>query len=523
MKLSACVIVKNEVANLPRWLSCMSKVADEMIVVDTGSVDDTVQLARAAGARVYHFEWCNDFAAAKNYAIEQAVGDWILFLDADEYFTDATLKRLRKDIEHYNRDKQAGLIWCRLINIDKDRNNKVVDTMMQARVFRRLDSIRYRGAVHEQLGNSKGNLRMLVNNDWQIYHTGYSASNFRQKAERNLAMLKEREKVAKTQRERDNLAVYFMDAYNSLGNYEKAIQYARQGLAGKFRIVGMEGHFYDVIFSAMQQLGKSRQEQLDLLDEAMEHHPEEICFVMEKGYVLWQAKDYLSAKVYLEKGLAMRQDFEAKLAQGQLLTDSSLRLLPYVYHALGDIAYKRGNKAQAAELFLQGIMVYKYAGELLAGLYNCLRDGDTVEIIQLINSLYDRTQDAGFILSVLSGRAVKELLLYYASAIAGEDSLLEKYFLSGRYDAAAVVAADRIRNISRLLISRQIEDSIWGEEHEGSSVNYRQNVLPVILGSRFLPMLDLKPHLNTLEGRSVQRTLSRKHISPKDGQYVIMK
>ena len=50
MKLSACVIVKNEVANLPRWLSCMSKVADEMIVVDTGSVDDTVQLARAAGA-----------------------------------------------------------------------------------------------------------------------------------------------------------------------------------------------------------------------------------------------------------------------------------------------------------------------------------------------------------------------------------------------------------------------------------------------------------------------------------------
>ena len=200
---------------------------------------------------------------------------------------------------------------------------------------------------------------------------------------------KERENVAKTERERDNLAVYFMDAYNSLGNYEKAIQYARQGLAGKFRIVGMEGHFYDVIFSAMQQLGKSRQEQLDLLDEAMEHHPEEICFVMEKGYVLWQAKDYLSAKVYLEKGLTMRQDFEAKLAQGQLLTDSSLRLLPYVYHALGDIAYKSGNKAQAAELFLQGIMVYKYAGELLAGLYNCLRDGDTVEIIQLINSLYD--------------------------------------------------------------------------------------------------------------------------------------
>ena len=78
--------------------------------------------------------------------------------------------------------------------------------MMQARVFRRLDSIRYRGAVHEQLGNSRGNLRMLVNNDWQIYHTGYSASNFRQKAERNLVLLKEKAKSAKTQQEKEQLA-----------------------------------------------------------------------------------------------------------------------------------------------------------------------------------------------------------------------------------------------------------------------------------------------------------------------------
>ncbi|MEE1308446.1 MAG: glycosyltransferase family 2 protein, partial [Anaerovibrio sp.] len=92
MKLSACVIVKNEAANLPQWLSCMSRVADEMIVVDTGSTDDTVELAEAAGAKVYYFAWCNDFAAAKNYAIEQAAGDWILFLDADEYFTEATLQ-----------------------------------------------------------------------------------------------------------------------------------------------------------------------------------------------------------------------------------------------------------------------------------------------------------------------------------------------------------------------------------------------------------------------------------------------
>ena len=521
MKLSACVIVKNEAVNLPRWLSCMSRVADEMIVVDTGSVDDTVEIAQAAGAKVYHFVWCNDFATAKNYAIEQATGDWVLFLDADEYFTDDTLKRLHRDIELYDRDKKAGLILCRLINIDTDRNNKIIDTMMQARVFRRLDSIRYQGAVHEQLSNSEGNLRMLVNNDWQIYHTGYSTGNFRQKAERNIIMLQEKAKQVNTQKERDQLAVYFMDAYNSLGDYEQAIKCARQCLEANIRLIGMEGHFYEVIFSAMQRLGRSRQEQMAVLEEAMAHHPEEACFVMEMGYVLWQMKDYLAAREYLCRGLELRRAFEAKLALGNLMTDNSLRLLPNVYHALGDIAYKSGDKAQAADLFLQGINVHKYTGELLAGLYNCLRGSDTVKIIQLFNELYDRKQDAGFILSVLSGRAAKDLLLYYVAQVSMSDDVLEKYFLAGRYDAAAVLAAYGIQNASRLLVARQIEDNCCQTEDMESVIEYRQGLMAKLLGSRFIDMLDLQPHLDTLDGRAVQRTLAQKDIFLKDGQYVM--
>ena len=82
--VSACVIAKNEERNLPRWLDSMREVADELIVVDTGSTDATVALAEQAGARVFHFTWIDDFAAAKNYALDQARGRWILFLDADE-------------------------------------------------------------------------------------------------------------------------------------------------------------------------------------------------------------------------------------------------------------------------------------------------------------------------------------------------------------------------------------------------------------------------------------------------------
>ena len=84
VRLSQCMIVKNEEKNIERALSWGKDIVYEQIVVDTGSTDRTVELARAMGAKVYDFEWIDDFAAAKNYAISKASGEWIAFLDADE-------------------------------------------------------------------------------------------------------------------------------------------------------------------------------------------------------------------------------------------------------------------------------------------------------------------------------------------------------------------------------------------------------------------------------------------------------
>lgn len=82
--LSLCMIVKNEEAALPSCLSSVKDVVDEMVVLDTGSTDGTPEIAREFGARVYHFEWCNDFSAARNESLKYVRGDWILVLDADE-------------------------------------------------------------------------------------------------------------------------------------------------------------------------------------------------------------------------------------------------------------------------------------------------------------------------------------------------------------------------------------------------------------------------------------------------------
>lgn len=88
------MIVKNEEQNIRQALSWGKGVVYEQIVVDTGSTDNTAQIAEEMGAKVFHFEWCDDFSAAKNYAIEQASGDWIAFLDADEYFPNKDAHRI---------------------------------------------------------------------------------------------------------------------------------------------------------------------------------------------------------------------------------------------------------------------------------------------------------------------------------------------------------------------------------------------------------------------------------------------
>ncbi|PHK36106.1 hypothetical protein VF13_37255, partial [Nostoc linckia z16] len=75
------MIVKNEAATLPKCLSSVNKVVDEMVVLDTGSIDRTPYVAQEFGAKVHHFKWCDDFSAARNAALKYVTGDWVLVLE----------------------------------------------------------------------------------------------------------------------------------------------------------------------------------------------------------------------------------------------------------------------------------------------------------------------------------------------------------------------------------------------------------------------------------------------------------
>ncbi|MCP6762466.1 MAG: tetratricopeptide repeat protein [Fischerella sp. CENA71] len=98
MKLSLCMIVKDEEKALPKSLGSVKNVVDEIIVLDTGSSDRTVHIAKKFGAKVHEFQWCNDFSAARNAALKYVTGDWVLVLDADESLTQKIVPQLQEVI-----------------------------------------------------------------------------------------------------------------------------------------------------------------------------------------------------------------------------------------------------------------------------------------------------------------------------------------------------------------------------------------------------------------------------------------
>jgi len=223
--LSLCLIVKNEEAVLARCIQSVREAVDEVIVLDTGSIDRTVDIAEENGACVYRFTWVNDFAAARNAAIDRAKGQWILILDADEALYPGHGKRLREKLEGLAR-AEAEAFFMQVVNYYGFRDKLLGSTVCSSlRVFRNVPGYRYRGKIHEQIVDPilKANPQAkLVFTDLQIEHDGYLVETVQEKgkSQRNIALLeKELVETVDPAFHRYNIAV----EYIRLNDYERAL------------------------------------------------------------------------------------------------------------------------------------------------------------------------------------------------------------------------------------------------------------------------------------------------------------
>ncbi len=181
--LSLCMIVKDEAENLPRALASVKGLADEIIVLDTGSGDDTPMIAAAAGAKINFLMWGDDFAIARNASLDQATQDWILVLDADETLTEAG----RRLITTIKADKPLGrinpdnLLMVSAMRREVSENQSPYTQV--SRLFRNLMAVKYARPFHESVDDSIDAL-MTAEPHWQIAqlgeamidHTGYSVT-----------------------------------------------------------------------------------------------------------------------------------------------------------------------------------------------------------------------------------------------------------------------------------------------------------------------------------------------------------
>lgn len=143
MTLSVCFIVKNEQDVLARALACVRRFADEIVVVDTGSTDDTVAIAKAYTKKVFFFAWRDDFSAARNFAFEQASCDYVMWLDADDMVAEQDGEKIKALVADADFD-MAFLPYATLS--DDGETTFVYD---RERIFKRSNHDRFSGAVHE--------------------------------------------------------------------------------------------------------------------------------------------------------------------------------------------------------------------------------------------------------------------------------------------------------------------------------------------------------------------------------------
>jgi len=412
IKISACVITKNEEAEIARWIENMQEFSDEQIIVDTGSTDRTIEIAEAYGVKVYHYDWQDHFGDAKNFAIEKATGEWIAFLDADEYFFSETVGRVRSVISEAEALLHPDAIMCSEINIDVDKNNIALGCSMALRLFRNLKELRYHGKIHECIQHKIRDLVIYTDkNHLKIYHTGYSSKRVEEKVFRNLKLLQ------------DDIAVngegpqhyrYLLDCYHVLGEHDKAVKYGKLHLASKASSIGMESQVYINLINSMIFLGSAESEICEYAREAIEKFPDLPDFYTCMAGSMLRQQKFSEAKPYLLKALAVYENnFEAN-------EDSSnfVFILTEVYSNLAEIAEREGDFEQEKKYVGLSLLQNKYNEKAFKQMYTKIASFQIEKQKDILSTWYTQEKkDLMFLTNSIGEIAVNDLYFYYVEKL----------------------------------------------------------------------------------------------------------
>lgn len=424
LRLSLCMIVRDEQEMLGRCLEAVREAVDEMVIVDTGSTDATIEIARSFGARVIEREWTGSFGEARNVAFDAATGDWTLVLDADEILVREDAPLLRS---------LTGRTWREAFYVAETNYTGELDagtavTHNTLRVFRNRPQYRYRGRLHEQIANTLPTYlpERLEYTNVRVEHYGYlgAVRDAREKSRRNIELLRmQQEEGTDTPFLHYNLGAEYAvagDPQAALVEFERAWELMRSD---------PERDTYQFAPALANRLVRATRacgrlaEAIERSQEALARFPGFTDLVLEQGAAHVQLGE-------IERGMAL---YERCIEMGDAPSHYTATVgcgsfLPQV--ALGELRLSRGEVAQAKELLERCVSEHpSFIGALLPYASALLAEGSEPALV--LAEVERRVPQPNAAARFLLGTA-----LYEGGAIeAGEEQfrlVLERQPRSGR-------------------------------------------------------------------------------------------
>ncbi|OBZ07893.1 hypothetical protein A8L34_25015 [Bacillus sp. FJAT-27264] len=421
-RLSVCMIVKDEEELLPRCLESVTGIADEIIIVDTGSTDRTKQIAAEYSAQLFDYPWVNDFSAARNESIRHAAGKWILVLDADEYLAKDEYDEWNRFLE--NEQPQNHLAYTLpVINFTGDRDSDdEISTAPITRLFPNFKGILFERPIHEQL--TRGTQGQLFHKKitMNIYHTGYQTKRLieKNKHERNMS-------IFNTMKNKDRMSEYdwftLGNQYRYGKNMEEAIRCYERALVGDSSSLAWYPHCLIGLISLYFQ--ENRLELVDRLTTSKlvaftdyaEYHAIKGIQYETMGFFNQAGECYLEAIRIGEQ--------RAKKGQEIWLVDPMYSFETPVQQLVG-IYFRSSDNKQAIHWLSRLLQKNNKNPQVLLKLVEWLCQHEKQDaVIGFLNKIYDVTNIADcellFKVSLVLGQG--DLVRYYSSLIDTLDNL----------------------------------------------------------------------------------------------------
>ncbi|MFS0688511.1 glycosyltransferase [Sporosarcina sp. 179-K 8C2 HS] len=455
--LSICIIMKNEEKVLERCLDSISGIADEIVIVDTGSNDDSKKIAYRYTDKIFDFKWENDFSKARNYAASKAKGDWIFVIDADEYVDRTAFRKLKTDL--VKNPPIYNIIAFQIVSFVGERGQNT-SLNYHERLYRNDGTITYRRSIHEWLMHKDPAMERRGFIDFELYHSGYMSNTrkLKNKTNRNLTILLDN----KCKEPIDYF--YIGNEYRNLDDLDKAIYFYQK--AYKLKPDFDKDWVVKLLLYLSEALHQNDRdnEAMEILLACEEIYPRLVDFKYYKGAIYFKKQLYEKARAVFEDIL---------LQKDNLIAETSIdfmELLPLEF--LGEIYEIENELQKAVQSYSKALALNEASDELWKKLISLLGKYSSLE--ELTAFLNDNMLNRSFMTPV---RVVKILLSV---------PILNVQKLSRSFLDQSILSI--IENEALLLKNLQLD----GNEDEVSEIlkGKTQQEVVLILSTRFFSVID---------------------------------